>query len=146
MNDPSAQPFTAVITSETVGEEGCTAMLLSSPDIPGFYLCYEDPEQSYKLIGPVACFMIYRNLEKFVTLQSIDVRLLRDKGTAFATFLEGNTLPENDPDFEKYGMLIHLHEPDNHVFVPLDTFNGKGYYRGDVMNMILQRNGLEPIE
>ncbi len=141
MNHPTNASFTAVIKHEILGEGKNARMLFSSPDIPGFFLCYSDLELSYKLIEPVARCMIWNNLEKSVKLQSLDRQLLRDKGVAIATFVVTNEDPQPDPLLEEHGVVAQHDTEDGYVFLPRIMVKGKEFFHQDVVLRIMQKNG-----
>ena len=145
MNIPSRRTFPAAINRETFGEGKGACMLFSSPDIPGFYLCYEDPEQSYRLIEPLACFMIWRNLKKFVSLQSLDWQLLRDGGKAVAVFTEHKSHPGGvDFDLNEYGSLVRPDGRKRYLFLPSVRVKGEEFFREGLIHKIMQKSGIEP--
>lgn len=144
MNNPSRRTFSAAITREALGEGKDAWMLFSSPDIPGFFLCYEDQEKSYGLIEPLACFMIWRNLKKFVALQSLDWELLRETGMAVAAFAEYDKHPGGkDPDLKEYGSLIKPPGKKYRIFLPSVRIKGEEMFPETMLHRIMLKSNVK---
>lgn len=133
---------TATIKREAIGKGKDEWVFLSSPDIPGFYLCYEDPEQSYRLVEPVARMMLWGNRTKAVKPQTFDASVLREKGIAILTFEVVKT-PVLDHSVEEHGALVEHDTDDHFVFLPKIMMKGEEKFRIDVVQRIMRDNPRE---
>lgn len=120
---------------------------VSCPDL-GLYLCYKDARLTYRLIEPLARFLMWANRQTNVRPQTLDYSVLKERNVMMVGFEVLAGEPRLDPtldELEKYGMLGQPDAVERCIYLPYaDERLGEELFMEPVILQIRAEDPLTP--